>query len=133
VSDEQWAAIMAGEPIWDEKLRDQKPAKRIKATADEWKKLRAAKLDRRACRTCGAQARSLHHIVSKSLRGDDVENNLVGLCGTGTTGCHGLIESREPWARSLLGQRLTLAERTYVISKKGAGWLAVHYGVREAA
>jgi hypothetical protein len=37
---------------------------------------------------------SLHH-VSKHSR-DDVEANLVMLCGSGTTGCHGRVELRDP-------------------------------------
>lgn len=36
---------------------------------------------------------SLHHI-SRHPR-DDVEGNLVMLCGDGTRGCHGLIEAHE--------------------------------------
>ena len=37
---------------------------------------------------------SLHH-VSRHPR-DDVEANLVMLCGSGTTGCHGRVEARDP-------------------------------------
>ena len=36
---------------------------------------------------------SLHHISSSPR--DDVEANLVMLCGDGTTGCHGLITAYE--------------------------------------
>ncbi len=37
---------------------------------------------------------SLHHI-SKHPRHDTVEN-LVMLCGSGTTGCHGRVEAHDP-------------------------------------
>jgi hypothetical protein len=49
------------------------------------------------CALCGetyARVRlSLHH-VHKHPR-DDLEANLVMLCGSGTTGCHGLIEAHD--------------------------------------
>jgi hypothetical protein len=49
--------------------------------------------DWRECALCGQHRGrlSLHHI-SKHPR-DDVEANLVMLCGSGTTGCHGEIEA----------------------------------------
>ena len=47
----------------------------------------------RECVLCGANnLLSVHHI-NKHPR-DDVEANLVMLCGHGTTGCHGLVEAR---------------------------------------
>ena len=111
---------------------DPKPEPRIRATADGWVKLRTEKLG--PCRVCQTPFKpTLHHIVSKSLGGDDVADNLVPLCGSGTTGCHGLVEAREPWACSLLGQRFTAAERAYVVAKKGAWFLETRYGYKEAA
>lgn len=48
----------------------------------------------RECALCHATGvLSLHH-VSKHPR-NDVEGNLVMLCGSGTTGCHGLIEAHD--------------------------------------
>lgn len=134
MSDEQYAALQAGTPIWDYHLRaDPKPARRIKATAREWQELRAEK-GTAPCRICERPGpTTLHHLVPKSLRGDDVADNLCGICGSGTTGCHGLVEAHDPWACSLLGQRLTVAERAYVVGKKGAAFLERYYGLREAA
>lgn len=40
---------------------------------------------------------SLHHISNHPR--DDVEANLVMLCGSGTTGCHGLITANDLDAR----------------------------------
>jgi hypothetical protein len=52
----------------------------------------------RECSLCGATGRlSLHHI-NRHPR-DDVRGNLVMLCGSGTTGCHGLIEARDTTKR----------------------------------
>jgi hypothetical protein len=134
MTDEQFRALVNGEPIWDYHLRDPKPAKkRIKANSDEWQRLRKAKLD--WCRVCNTNpfSMTLHHLVPKSLGGDDVMDNLVPLCGSGTTGCHGLIEARDEWACSLLGQRLAVKERAYVLEKKGPDFLARYYGVKEEA
>jgi hypothetical protein len=125
---------------------DPKPAKRVKATADQWVQLRKQKLG--PCRCCGENMlavfpaypwnqsgleSSLHHVVPKSLGGDDLAENLAPLCGDGTRGCHGLVEARDPWACSLLGLRLTGTERDYVLAKKGADFLARYYGVKEVA
>ena len=113
---------------------DPKPPRRIRADQNEWVRLRKRKLSGWPCRICDTNtAESLHHLVSKSLGGDDVAENLVPLCGSGTTGCHGLVEARDPWACSLLGARLTHAERDYVLAKKGPVFLSRYYGVKEAA
>lgn len=48
------------------------------------------------CVICGGIDISIHHILSKSStasgQGDDVWENLVPLCGDGTSGCHGAVE-----------------------------------------
>jgi hypothetical protein len=137
-TDDQYDALKASEPLWDFHLADPKPARRVKADQNEWQRLRAEKMG--PCRLCGTisgafvDGVTLHHVVPKGGgRGDDVAENLVPLCGHGTVGCHGKVEARDPWARSLLGQRLTDAERAYVVGKQGAAWLERHYGVKEAA
>lgn len=114
---------------------DPKPLKRVKADRAGWERIREEKLTGRSCRVCVAFiAGTLHHLVPRSLGGDDVADNLVPLCGSGTTGCHGLVEARDPWACSLLGFRLTEAERAYVIGKKGEAFLHRYYGPeRDAA
>jgi hypothetical protein len=45
------------------------------------------------CVICGAIDISIHHILSRSLGGDDVWENLAPLCGSGTHGCHGGVEA----------------------------------------
>jgi 5-methylcytosine-specific restriction endonuclease McrA len=129
-----YEALMNDEPIpWEAKL-DPKPPKRIKADQNEWQRLRTAKLVGRSCRTCELFADlQLHHLVPRgmggTIGGDDIEANLVALCST----CHGLVEARDPWACSLLGRRLTDAEREYVLEKKGAVYLEKRYGLKEKA
>ena len=55
------------------------------------KALRVARQVLDECAACGAPRDSLHHIIQRGgpHYGDDVMENLVGICGSGTTGCHG--------------------------------------------
>ncbi len=63
------------------------------------------------CVLCGAIDISIHHILSRSASssgaGDDVWENLVPLCGDGTTGCHGLVEAGSDVACRALGWYVT--------------------------
>ena len=61
-----------------------------------------------ACLLCsgrldGPQAYSLHHRRPRMMGGtrdprSSDPRNLVAVCGSGTTGCHGRIESKREWA-----------------------------------
>lgn len=53
------------------------------------------------CACCGATGPrlSLHHVFSR----DDIEPNLVMLCGDGVSGCHGLITAEDEETRAALG------------------------------
>jgi hypothetical protein len=85
------------------------------------------------CRSCDEPASNGHHLVPRSLRGDDVEANVVPLCGTGTTGCHGEYENHgSDWGLVAASIRasLTEAELEYVLEKKGADFLARYYPPR---
>jgi hypothetical protein len=67
---------------------DPKPAARIVDRAA----LRRAKLANPSCAACGGGGANGHHVLPKGAgagAGDDVAENIVGLCGSGTTGCHG--------------------------------------------
>ncbi len=111
---------------------DPRPPKRQRASQTQWADLRQAKSPRE-CRLCGTKTGlSLHHLLPRSLGGSDVLENLCWLCGTGTTGHHGAIEARDPWACSLLGQRLTDAEYGYLLAHKGEDFIHRYYGVRAA-
>lgn len=102
---------------------DPKPRPRIRATWSQWKAIRFGKLIGRPCRLCPEAATNLHHIVPRSQGGDDVPENVVELCGSGTTGCHGRVESRDVAARSRLRKSLTSEEIAYVLDRKGVAWL----------
>jgi hypothetical protein len=66
------------------------------------------------CARCGGKAESVHHRLKKSRGGRLIEDsfNLVPLCGSGTTGCHGEVErlNEAPWV-----------VRGYVVTDKATG------------
>lgn len=72
------------------------------------------------CRVCGTTGNiTFHHLTPKSLGGDDQAANIVPLCGSGTTGCHGLIEARDKAACKALRESLTDEEYAYVTTSGG--------------
>ena len=96
---------------------DPKPAKRIVDPGVGHRKV----LRNPRCRLCEKPSQSGHHFLPRSLGGDDVEAAVIELCGTGTTGCHGLIEAADREARGKLGQRLRREEIDYAFAKMGPG------------
>lgn len=54
------------------------------------------------CELCGATGDGVHHRLKRSAGGSWSPANLLRLCGSGTTGCHGRIEA-EPAAAKALG------------------------------
>lgn len=57
------------------------------------------------CVLCGNPG-SLHHVYKGGQGGDDDPRNMVGLCGDGVSGEHGLIEAGDVPTREKLGQHL---------------------------
>ena len=107
---------------------DPRPSKRVKnpkAMKDKHKQGGVCALN------CGGTPVSLHHVLPRSQGGDDIEANLVFLCGSGTTGCHGKIEANDTPTLVLLGEHL-LFERQDILSyikgklgeEAGTAWLA---------
>jgi len=87
------------------------------------------------CRACGELEVSFHHIVPRSLGGDDVPANLIPLCGSGTTGCHGEYETRGlKWRQvcAAIRETLTDVEHDYVVGTKGEGFLERYYPLNRA-
>lgn len=68
-------------------MSDFKPERRI-VNLDA---LRRARLRWDACAACGGDPGSVHHVLPRGEQGDDVEGNLMVLCGNGTLGCHGAL------------------------------------------
>lgn len=100
------------------------------------------------CRACGLKGTASRdggvlnrgHLVSRSQRGDDVDENIVPLCGSGTTGCHGALTDgnlcsapsllagcKAVTVASMLLLNLTDEERRYCAEKKDPGWLRRRY------
>jgi hypothetical protein len=88
----------------------------------------------RECALCGrTQQLSLHHISNKPR--DDVEANLVMLCGDGVSGCHGDIEAQNATRRAELASYIRewrLDTFGYLDMKfpheKADNWIARVYG-----
>lgn len=98
---------------------DPRPAKRIKDPAV----MKRLHLRGVVCVLCGNKG-SLHHIYPKGQGGDDAESNLCALCGSGTSGHHGLIEDGDVQTRIALGAHLYLDRPDfmfYLQAKLGEG------------
>lgn len=50
------------------------------------------------CEICAEPANNAHHRRNKSQGGQDRLANLMLLCGSGTTGCHGEVTEHPEWA-----------------------------------
>lgn len=63
-------------------------------------KIRAALHERAGsrCEICSKPANNAHHRRNQSQGGPDVLSNLMLLCGSGTTGCHGRVTMHPKWA-----------------------------------
>ena len=74
------------------------------------------------CRLCGKPIRdvrlSRHHLIARGQGGDDVDDNLVPLCGSGTEGCHGDVEHWRAMARQRL-RRLLRPEEVRYVNRRG--------------
>jgi hypothetical protein len=106
-----------------------RPTKASPARIDE---IKAKKC--KECRLCGTTVKvNAAHLIPKGMGGTIggvwTESNIVGLCGSGNTGCHGLTEKRDRQACHRLRELLTDAEYSYVVSKMGEQWLDNRYPV----
>lgn len=92
----------------------------------------AAKFAHPLCAACGERTGDGHHVLPKDKGGDDVVGNIVVLCGSGTSGCHGAHHGNPyvvdgarrdaAWVNRRVGR--TLVERRpdvvwYVLGKLG--------------
>lgn len=96
---------------------DPKPRPRIIDPDAGWEKV----LAEGHCRLCWRTASlTRHHLVPRGQSGDDVDDNIVPLCGDGTRGCHGAVEHYTE-ARRRLRPLLSDAEWAYVVGRVGVG------------
>lgn len=86
------------EPDWKKPPATRKATRKVDSSVT-----RRACLEWREC-PCGKPSATGHHVLARGQGGDDVAANIVPLCGSGTTGCHGLIENEDVKARRMLGR-----------------------------
>lgn len=94
---------------------DPRPEKRIKDPMV----MRSLHARKGICVLCGSGDCSLHHIYPKGQGGDDVTSNLIFLCGSGTTGHHGLIENGDVTTRAELGEYLVAERPDFIFYLQG--------------
>jgi hypothetical protein len=118
-------------------LTDWKRGPRIVDPDAGWRKIRIEG----ECRLCG-HVPSGHpldklnrmHVVPRSQGGDDVDDNFVPGCGSGTTGCHGLLTAKMEIpshpegftvadALDAMNRSLTDRERRYAAAEKDPDWI----------
>ena len=91
--------------------------------------------DRWACARCGRPAGpatgtySIQHRKARGVGGGNSLCNLLLLCGSATTGCHGEVEARQDPHDQLAGYRLEswqdpAAEGVMYFSESGSGFTA---------
>jgi hypothetical protein len=126
---------------------DPKPAARVVDTAFGYDKIEAEG----KCRACGKVLATVRqgahpiaalnraHLVGKGVRGDDVDNNVIPLGGSGSTGCHGIqtsgnaglnchgVKTSHGQVVQAIRKTMRPEERQYIIAKKSRAWLEQHY------
>lgn len=129
---------MSGKP-------DPKPTRRVVDPAA----VRRAGLREDECGSCRRPGSNSHHVIPKGSphHGDDIEENAIVVCGTGSQGCHGALHGSayvdragKRWAESdvryALGRTILSRRRDiigYVLTKlgpsAGAAWLERRYQI----
>lgn len=99
--------------------------------------MRRALLRDRDCRVpdCGSEATDPHHIVYRSMGGDDTDDNLVGICRLHHDILH-FSAADDYWeTRYAIGETFTANEIRYALDRlgadEGADFLRRAYGVQQ--
>lgn len=91
---------------------DPKPARRVRDSEAVTRKMR----NERRCRAgCGYLAMHAHHVLFRSKGGDDVEDNIIGLCFE----CHRAFHDADEETRRSVGAALRGREKKYLRRKLG--------------
>lgn len=96
-----------------------------------------ARLAADACAACGRGGipLNMHHVLYGADGRHDDPNNLLPLCGSGTTGCHGKLHAFDPDTLANVGA--AIADRPGIIAfiverlgeERGKGYLRRRYGI----
>ena len=108
--------------------RGERRYRRKVASPEQWQAIIAAKTA--PCRVCGeyhwpSNPLQFHHLIPRSIGGDDVADNLVPLCAA----CHADVTNGRERERRLLAESLADAEYAYVIGKLGESGMERLFGV----
>ena len=121
---------MSGDP-YPKSAQLHRPAKRYRrkvASPKQWQAIRAEKCSGH-CRVCRigppVDGHDSHHLVPRDWHGDDVPENIIGLC----CDCHRGVELREPAHVRLMLTRLSDAEYAYAIQRGGEAFFERCYGI----
>lgn len=87
--------------------------------------VKRATLRRRECVACGEPGANGHHVLERDDGGDDVEENIVTLCGSGTMGCHGAFHG-SPYVATLVV--LVDGETVETTERRTQAWVAERIG-----
>ncbi len=122
--------LLSGDPFpkSSQLARGERRYRRKVASPKQWQAIRAAKCSG-SCRVCvigpPSSGHESHHLIPRDRHGDDVADNIIGLCAS----CHRDVELREaPMCRVLLS-RLTDAEYTYAVMRAGENFAERVYGI----
>lgn len=91
--------------------------------------LRAARLRLASCAACGRPAGGVHHVIQRGAPhlGDDVFENLVGLCGSGSHGCHGAYHG-SPYVFETVRRSAASGEVVPIAQRRDHEYVAYHVG-----
>lgn len=110
-------------------IADPKSEPRIRDTAAMKRKMRTE----RECRVCESRATDPHHVVYRSRGGDDIEENIVGLCHDCHMTLHHAGGDDARYVRHEIGRTLRDEELLYAIRRlgpnEGPAFLFNAYGV----
>jgi hypothetical protein len=117
-------AISKGEPRKRTKARRERQQRKITKDVRAYVFVR----ENYTCRCCHLRpAESMHEIKPRSLRGDISKKNSIAVCGSGTTGCHGFLQSHRVLAfMSSTGAEGTI--RFYPRTEQAADWMLTPVG-----
>lgn len=114
---------MSGEPDPKPGRAPRRPRRLIDPAA-----IRTKLLADPTCRACPLPAANGHHLIRGHGR-EDVPENIIPLCGSGSHGCHGALHGSpyarngERWdaarVRAAIGATLRPEERAYVLATMG--------------
>lgn len=107
-----------------------RPSKPARPSAQRQREMRERKQG--PCRVCGQTGpNNLHHVLPRHYGLIAwTESNLIPLCGSGTTGCHGLVEAHDRAAVLAMARSLTNSEYAYVIDRGGEGFFERRYQLK---